>query len=137
MKCKTPSCTRPRRAHEDGSGSYYDYCGKSCRDGSFTKATSSGIYFYTSCNSIIITVFGNCYYIQPQWNHAIFLDAKSEGMWILPIIEFMTIVGEHMPIKHSLRVSFNSSMNSLTHSVLVLSLGEPPNIPCTSVKKQS
>ena len=37
MKCKTQGCSREKRAREDGNG-YYDYCGKSCRDGKFRTA---------------------------------------------------------------------------------------------------
>ncbi|CAI8018713.1 hypothetical protein GBAR_LOCUS11341 [Geodia barretti] len=45
MKCKTPGCTRQKRARDEGGG-YYDYCGRSCRDGSFRTKPAGIIHVH-------------------------------------------------------------------------------------------
>ena len=113
MKCKTPNCTRSRRAREDGDG-YYDFCGKSCRDGSYTTSQSGASYFTAQQSTIVLLVFYlPSHILQLLASHAIFQVATSQSMWTLPMAEYMTTVGAHMPTKRRLRVSLKQRLYSL------------------------
>lgn len=50
LKCKTAGCIRQKRRREDGNG-YYNYCGRSCRDGTFrtTPAVAGETCIFPNC----------------------------------------------------------------------------------------